>query len=140
MIQVAGTHLQAGKKNSLIRSSQLSQVKNLFKSASNPDLPLIYVGDMNIDALKGDEYNDALKFLGMTSTGLEGPLNYTGGYPIECYRKPGADSKKWIDHVWTKPGTGVTISSLKVRPYLGMIEEKECPLSDHYAVEAILSI
>lgn len=138
--QIAGTHLQAGRKNFNIRTRQLQQVKNLMKENAKPDQPLVYVGDMNIDALKGTEFDSALQLLGMSSAKLEGPLNYTGGYPIECYRKPGANAKKWIDHVWTQAGSSLKITSLKVRPYLEIIYEKECPLSDHYGVEAVLTL
>lgn len=141
--QVASTHLQAGhnENSSKIRFNQLKQIQGMMLPKLTFGVPQFLVGDLNIDANHGNDYNRALTMLAMTSGPLQGELNYTNGYPIECYEKPGDDQKEWIDHIFTfANAVPVQVLAKKVRPFNGLINHKECPLSDHWGVEATLSL
>lgn len=142
-IQVASTHLQAGHndQSSEIRFKQLTQIQMMMLPSIRMGVPQFLIGDLNIDALHGTDYQKALKHLNMTSGPLEGDLQYTNGYPIDCYEKPGDDQKEWIDHIFLfQNNVNVQVASKKVRPFNGMINNKECPLSDHWAVEAVIKL
>lgn len=142
-IHLGGTHLQAGgkEKSQRIRVKQLSQIKKLFESTRNENIPQILVGDLNIDALLGAEFAGALALLDMSSGALEGEPGYSNGYTIGCYSKPGDDNKQWLDHVLINPNRSQGhVISRKIRPYYGVIKGQNCPLSDHWAIEALISL
>ncbi len=140
-IQFAPTHMQAGGKNSAIRLKQLSDINSILSINAQNGVPQILIGDLNIDALEGDEFKTALDFMHMNSTPLEGEPGYTNGFPTICYTKPGDDHKELIDHIWLKPLISTAkVYHQKVRPFSGKLDGKECPLSDHYAVEAIIKL
>lgn len=139
-IQFANTHMQSGGKRSQIRFKQLNQIKRLLNTYAVQGIGQVLVGDLNIDALSGNDYSKALALLNMKSHPLEGELPYTNGYPIECYKKPGDDQKQWIDHILVHQDFSGTVKDKNVRVFNGLFDGKECPLSDHYAVEATLSL
>jgi endonuclease/exonuclease/phosphatase family metal-dependent hydrolase len=141
--QIAGTHLQAGQKelSREIRMKQLEQVKSLLSASAKKNVPQFLIGDLNLDALNNPDYLKGLHLMNMSSGPLEGDLSYTNGFPITCYEKPGDDKKEWLDHIWLKPNESLAqVFRKKVRPHIGTIEGMDCPLSDHWAIEAILSI
>lgn len=139
MIQIANTHLQSGKEKSKIRFKQLEQVKRLIETYKIKDVPQVLVGDLNIDALTGNDYQKMLDLLNMKSHSLEGSPQYTNGFPIECYNKPGDDQLEWLDHIVINRDFTGSLKKKKVRVFTATLEGKECPLSDHYAVEATIS-
>ncbi len=140
-VQFAPTHLQSNDAQSAIRLKQLADINAVFTINAQNGVPQFLIGDLNIDALDGTEYKTALDYLHMSSTPLEGEPGYTNGFPTICYNKPGDDKKEWIDHIWLKPIiSNARVSNKKVRPFSGILEGKNCPLSDHYAVEAILKL
>lgn len=140
-VQIGNTHLQAGKniKSDRIRMKQLKQVKKHLASTEKPGVAQIVLGDINIDA-KDENFPKALELLNMSSTQLEGDLDYTNGFPITCYNKPGDDEKEWIDHIWVSKKSDARITGKKVKVFRGLINNRECPLSDHYGVEATINI
>lgn len=141
--QAASTHLQAGhnEDSAKIRFSQLRQIQQMMLPKLTFGVPQFLIGDLNIDALHGNDYAKALTMLNMKSGPLEGEPKYTNGYPIECYEKPGDDQLEWLDHIFVFPNAvPVQISGKKVRTFNGMINHKECPLSDHWGVEATISL
>jgi endonuclease/exonuclease/phosphatase family metal-dependent hydrolase len=142
-IQIAGTHLQAGQKDLSreIRMKQLEQVKSLLSASVKKNVPQFVIGDLNLDALNSPDYLKGLSLMNMQSGALEGDLSYTNGFPITCYQKPGDDNKEWLDHIWLKQNESqAQVFHKKVRPHSGNIEGVQCPLSDHWGIEAILSI
>lgn len=138
-IQIGNTHLQAGKnaKSSRIRLKQLEEVKKLLAKNEKPGVAQIVLGDINIDA-KQEDFEKALNILNMVTSPLQGDIDHTNGFPISCYSKPGDDEKEWIDHILLSKESGIQILDKKVKSFTGLIHEKECPLSDHYGVEATL--
>jgi len=141
--QIAGTHLQAGQKelSHEIRMKQLGQVKAILSGVAKKGIPQFLIGDLNIDAISSPDYQKALELLDMKSGPLEGDLPYSNGFPITCYQKPGDDKKEWLDHIFLKSNeSGAQVFHKQIRPYFGQIDGVDCPLSDHWGVEAILSI
>ncbi len=139
--QFAPTHLQANGANAAIRMKQLQDINAIFSISAQNGVPQFLIGDLNIDALEGTEFKTAISYMHMTSTPLEGEPGYTNGFPISCYTKPGDDQKEWIDHIWLKPIiSNAKVLGKRVRPYNGILEGKDCPLSDHYAVEATIKL
>ena len=142
-VQMLDTHLQAwdGKKIQVIRRKQLEQIKKMMSKYREPNIPQFLVGDLNMDGNSGTEYKNSLLFMNMTSTSLDGPIQITNGFSTKgCFKNPGG-GMEWIDHAWLKKnGSDAQITSLKVFPIFGQIDEKICPLSDHYALAATIRI
>ncbi len=137
--QFAPTHLQASGALAAIRLKQLADINAIFSINAQNGVSQFLIGDLNIDGLSGTEYKTALDYMHMSSSPLEGDPGYTNGFPTICYTKPGDDNKEWIDHIWMKPSISTArVLNKRVRPYIGVLEGKECPLSDHYAIEATI--
>jgi endonuclease/exonuclease/phosphatase family metal-dependent hydrolase len=141
-IQMIDTHLQ-GWDNVSIRKQQLSQIKNMMKSNARLGVAQILVGDLNIDAKVEFEYSKSLALMEMTSSRLEGRLDSSNGFStVGCFETPGGVSDgEYLDHIWLKTnGTETEIHSKKIVPIMGYLGSLECPLSDHYAVEARIEV
>lgn len=144
-VQIAMSHMQAwdGKRALEVRRNQIDEIKTLLDTYARPNVPQLLAGDLNIDGKTVTEYPLALSTLQMTSTSLEGPLNATNGFKVECYKTPGeASDGQWLDHFWLRTqGTESEVLYKKVRPFTAIMKgNKECSLSDHYGVEAILKL
>lgn len=143
-VQIAMSHMQAWNDDTAVnvRKQQIEEINNLLKSYSRPEIPQILAGDLNIDGKIEKEYPGAVKALEMTSTPLEGELNATNGFAVECYKTPGEPGEgEWLDHIWLKQNdTQTEILNKKVIPFLATMKDKECSLSDHYGVEATLKL
>lgn len=140
-IQIGNTHLQAGRdaKGSKIRLKQIEQIRKLFNESAKPGVTQILLGDINIDA-KHEDFLKALSLLNMESSALSGDLDHTNGFPISCYNKPGDNVKEWIDHILVSKNSDIKLTNKKVIVYKAVLEGRECPLSDHYALEATLNL
>lgn len=145
VVQMLNTHLQAWNETKAIavRKKQLQQIKDLMKNNLRLGVAQVLVGDLNINGKVEGEYNDALALMEMSSIPLEGPLNFSNGFATaDCYDNPGGDPEgEWVDHLWLNAnGTETEIHSKKVVPILGSLGTRNCPLSDHYAVEALIKV
>lgn len=141
-IQMINTHLQ-GWDNIAVRKNQLLQIKEMMKTNAKLGTAQVLVGDLNIDGNSESEYTSSLHLMDMTSSPLEGRLNSSNGFStLGCFKTPGGTSKgEWLDHMWLNPnGTETAIHSKKVVPIIGHLGVLECPLSDHYAVEAFIEM
>lgn len=144
-VQIAMSHMQAwdSKKAVEVRKNQIDEIKDLLDTYARPNVPQILAGDLNIDGKVDTEYPAALSALQMTSSNLEGPLVATNGFKVECYKTPGeASDGQWLDHFWLRThGSEAEIYNKQVRPFKAVMKgDKECSLSDHYGVEAILKL
>lgn len=144
-IQIATTHLQAWENQKAVeaRRFQLEQIKNLLKKYATPDVPQLLVGDLNIDGFFPDEYQSSLQLMNMDSSPLNGEQKATNGYPSECYKKPGKDNTpQWLDHVWIQPYQSKAVVVYRnALDYKAVFKKKKvCPLSDHRALEAKISL
>ncbi len=143
--QMINTHLQAwnDEKAIQVRKNQLHQIKEMMARFQKPGVPQFLIGDLNIDGKIDAEYSSALEFMKMTSTPLNGDLLATNGFSTEgCFKNPGGASQgEWLDHVWIKEnGAKANIQYKKVLPIFGVIRSKQCPLSDHHAVESLIQL
>lgn len=143
-VQFINTHMQAWNEPKIyaIRRQQLSDIKNMMARHFHPEIPQILVGDLNIDGNLAWEYQESLNFMEMHSGQLVGELSSTNGFSTEgCYKKPGdVGPGEWLDHFWITATASASIHSRSVLPIRGELEGKDCPLSDHYALEAVLSL
>ena len=143
-VQIATSHLQAwnDQKAMEVRKFQIEEVNDLLKTYARTGVPQIFAGDFNIDGKLDVEYPDALKTLGMTSSPLLGTLDYTNSFPVECYKIPGDQKQtEWLDHVWMKENeTEAQVLKKSVRPFMATMGNRECSLSDHYSVEALIKL
>lgn len=144
--QMINTHLQAWDepKTAAIRTKQLEQIKEMMAKHAKPGVPQILLGDLNIDGKGGEhpEYKAGLEQMEMTSEPLTGELKGTNGFSTEgCFHKPGGLKDEWLDHMWLKKnGSETTITNKKVVTMRAELNDCECPLSDHYAVEATINL
>ncbi len=142
-VQFATTHTQAwdDQKAQKMRALQFSQIKNVLARNSKPGIPQILLGDLNIDGNATHEFPFIKKLMAMDSIPLTGEHLYTNGYPIECYKSPGGSPRQWLDHVWLQSNeSGATLQSNEVKIFTGLFKNKECPLSDHYAIESKIQL
>ena len=144
-VQFANTHMQAWEDEGArkVRIDQLLAIKDLLTSNQKDNIPQILIGDLNIDGLLKDEFENALDLMEMTSTPLSGKLRATNGFKMDCFNSPGDDKKEqWLDHMWLKTNKSNTvIKNMLAIPMKGTLNNKnDCPLSDHHAVEATLTL
>jgi endonuclease/exonuclease/phosphatase family metal-dependent hydrolase len=143
-IQLAVSHTQAweDQKAKSVRATQMQEIYDLLKKHQRPLVPQILAGDLNMDALKDPEYQKTLKLFEMVDHPLTGNLTATSGFPITCYKKPGkSEEMTWLDHIWLAPhGSEANFIDKKALNFTGLFFGIECPLSDHYAVEATIKL
>ncbi len=144
-IQMVDTHLQAWNepKTIAVRKKQLMQIKEMLAAYVKPGIPQVLVGDLNIDGKVEPEYSSSVAMMEMTSVPLVGEIRSTNGFSTDgCFKNPGGSKEgEWIDHMWLNAnGTKTEIHSKTVVPIFGQLKSGECPLSDHYAVEAIIKL
>lgn len=141
-IQMINTHLQGWDKTD-VRKKQLLQIKEMMKAHAQLGVAQVLVGDLNIDGNTESEYADSLLLMNMTSSPLVGRLDSSNGFStVGCFETPGGISAgEWLDHMWLNSnGSETKIHSKKVVPIIGRLGTAECPLSDHYAVEAFIEV
>lgn len=143
LMQFGLTHLQSGRaeKKQEVRQKQLKQIKEALQRIQKPGVPQFLAGDLNIDYNNSEAQEFALMtdLLEMNTAPLSGDLDYTGGFPIECYSRESSDYK-WIDHMLIDNRTRDLSIELQAREFHGPIKDKMCPLSDHHALEAIIQL
>jgi endonuclease/exonuclease/phosphatase family metal-dependent hydrolase len=143
-VQFINTHLQAWNepKTINIRRQQLLAIKVMMRRHTIHGVPQILTGDLNVDGNITGEYEASLELMGMSSGPLIGEIQASNGFPThDCFKKPGEDGPgEWLDHFWLKEPSDIQISSRRVIPLYGILSGQECPLSDHHAVEATLSL
>lgn len=132
-IQVSNTHMQATSRAGSIRMKQLGQIQRMLLKHHRPDVPQFLIGDLNIDPSE-PEFMSGLSLLGMDYTRLTGPILWTSGRKNSCY-KVGA-GQQWVDHMWFNNYPLITNTNMRVRDFSFLRRGKNCPLSDHHAIEA----
>ena len=134
-VQFFPTHLQSQENKVAIRKAQLHQIRNFMDKNSKRGVPQVLLGDLNIAG--GDsEFDEGQEILDMKATDLIGDLKTTSARVNDCYKTP--KNSKWLDHAWIDRKDYSAKSTLKVVPFDFKHDGKNCPLSDHHAVEAHL--
>ncbi len=137
-VQLASTHLQATHAGGPIRLGQLREIKAMLTRHARAGIPQILLGDFNIDSI-APEFEAGLNIMDMNATQLVGPIQHTSGRQNECFPSPGKE-EKWVDHVWLDRHSSVAHAEMNVRDFEFVHKGLTCPLSDHYAVEARISL
>lgn len=137
--QFALTHMQAEERYGSKRISQLKQINAMLERNKRADVPQFLLGDFNIDPSER-EFAEAQALTGMTPFDLSGEVDHTAEITNDCYKTSGDGvHTSWLDHIWTK-GATAGLSHMQVKlmdfDYYG----KKCFLSDHHAVEAVISL
>ena len=147
-------HLSPGHRNSEQRRGELETLSKLIAAKSPASgNPVVVLGDFNIEGPPhaGAEYGTILRLLGEPrDLWLDGTL--TGaGYTFDCFSNAMAamrscDYQARIDYIWIVTNRRLSQSVYQVRA--GNVQRiewrtdgpKPLPVSDHYGVEAFLSI
>lgn len=140
-IQVAFTHMQAGsgKVTEGIRMKQTIQIKELLGQFQEPGVPQMLMGDLNIDALTGNEASRSLKLLKMTSSPLTGKIGSSLSTLTSCFGVDDNQSPKLIDHFWMKQNSSnVVVAKNELFTIRDNLRGKLCDLSDHLPLTVLL--
>jgi endonuclease/exonuclease/phosphatase family metal-dependent hydrolase len=142
IFHLGSTHMQSDSGASVfpgVRKNQLQQIKNLFDRHLQPLIPQVLIGDLNIDALAGTEFQEATDFLKMESTKLTGNIQTSKSHLVSCLGQKPSSNETWIDHVLSKAnGSNLTVTDKKAFFIQDYVKGEWCDLSDHLPVEAIL--
>ena len=158
-IQIANTHMQSGgqEKYREIRKRQLEQIQEMMKRNKKPGVPQLLVGDLNVDAIKGNEFSSTLDALGMNSVGEtfqplfakddsdtdsesneKKPLSerisdfFSAGFAADCIKEQGEANHKLLDHVlYLDLDQKMKFTSDIIGNPEFNLKGKSCPLSDH---------
>ena len=150
-------HLSPGRGNSGQRGRELEALSELVKARSSASgNPVLVLGDFNIEGppSAGSEYGTMLKLLGEPRDLWLEDRPTDAGYTYDCWGNAlaglrGCDYQARIDFIWavTNPklsNSGYEIRISKGRPVQRIKWQtdrtKPLPVSDHYGVEAFLSI
>lgn len=138
-IQLGCTHLQSRTelKHQTTRYSQLLQIKKSIDKFHSSDIPLILAGDFNIE-FDSPEFPKLKEMLAINQVITDKGLSVTTAPVNTCYNTPGTsdEAPKWIDYIFLlKKNAKINLTNIKVRNFLGFIENKYCTLSDHFAVQ-----
>lgn len=134
-VQFVPTHLNAGKKNELIRQAQVKQIATLLAKHRKDGVPQVVLGDLNIEA-DTPEYYNALDRVEMQPVQMIGEVRTTNSVMNECFKT--GTNKKWIDHIWTDSYARAE-STLEVKVFGFEYRGRKCASSDHHAIEGQLS-
>jgi len=150
-------HLSPGRRNSEQRRRELEALSKLVAAKSSASgNPVLVLGDFNIEGPPnvGGEYGTILGLLG-NPRDLWLEDNPTGpGYTYDCWANAvaelrGCDYQARIDYLWVVTNRGLSNSDYEVSVSkdrnVRRVEwhtggPKPLPVSDHYGVEAFLSI
>lgn len=135
--QLAITHLQAGNNSAEIRTQQLMQIRDLLSQHKQDGVVQLLAGDINIDFSNG-EFEKALSTMKMVYAPLDGEIKTTNARSNNCYDTP--TRKLWIDHLWANDISKIKNWSIQVVDLNFQLNKKICPLSDHHAIEAHLTL
>jgi endonuclease/exonuclease/phosphatase family metal-dependent hydrolase len=136
-VQIMTTHLQSKREAAEDRRSQVEEIKVVLNQHRNPQEPLIFLGDLNIDSTD-PEFEWSLSTLGLKNLELVGPIQKTSSLVNPCFKT--GDNPKWVDHIWYRNLPATSSLTMRVKPFVFEKDENFCPLSDHHAVEAELTI
>jgi sphingomyelin phosphodiesterase len=140
--QIAGTHLQAGasKKKDNVRASQFNEIKELLAKHETTGIPQLICGDFN--TAKNDKKNYHLML--ETLKAQDGPLESSLQHTYDCTSNDlayGSDTyKEVLDYIFIKENDAkLNLSRRKIVAFTAKWHAKKKHLSDHFAVEIIIS-
>ncbi len=139
LLQIIGTHLQAGKgeKRKRIRKKQIEKLTQLSPSTKSIDAS-IYAGDFNIS--QGTEaYFELLETLNCLNKTPNGKIKSTANFSDqELMTAKGAS--KWIDFILLRKKRKVKISQSKIHSPRYLVRNKKKRLSDHNPILSTIEL
>lgn len=144
VIQIAGTHMQAGKSDSMkeVRVYQSEQIKDLLNEFARPGIPQLLIGDLNMDALKEGEFSEALERLDLRNDPLsQGSLTSSKSTQTSCFGNENTSQVSWLDHILVRDNeSGLVQLDKRIFRLTGFVNGQSCDLSDHLPVSGSFSI
>lgn len=144
IIQLAGTHLQAGQSDSMkeVRIHQTDQVRELLDEHYKEGVPQIFAGDLNMDALHTTELSDLLVRGNFTNDQLSsGSLNASNSLQVSCFGQRENMRPSWLDHILTRAhGSSLVQKEKKIMRLMAKVNGQNCDLSDHLPVSGTFEI
>lgn len=124
VVDVFSTHLQAG--DSVVRANQVDEMAAFIEEHMDPSIPLILMGDFNINGSPEGEGNSEYRELmnAIEPLGLIDPGTHLGG--------TNEQRTKRIDYIFSSQN-GLSVNNIAVEEFPDPIGE---PLSDHAAIKA----
>ncbi len=134
IVQIAGTHLQAGNSQKAIeqREKQFRAIGNLVQQHTKPEVPLLLLGDMNTRKSNHKKYQLMLKEIGVKDTPIEQARPYTID-PQNSWNK--GSRPQQLDYILYKLNdSSGYLSSLKINRPSHKHRGKIIDLADHYGI------
>lgn len=142
LYQIAGTHLQAGasKKKDAVRLSQFNEIKELLAKHEQNGNPQLICGDFNTPKTDKINYHLMLETLKVQDGPMESSLQHTYDCANNDLAYGSSAYKEILDYIFVKDNaTKLNLSRRKIVAFTAKWHEKKKHLSDHYAVEIIIS-
>ncbi len=139
-IQVLGTHLQAGGRNSTTtRHSQYRQIKTFIDKHKKEGVPQLICGDFNTRKTDELNYKIMVNTIGADDGEISGDLCCTSDGLLNDMKSHNPEDRKVIDYIFYR-GNGINYQYLnrEVRQYRQRWHKNHQDLSDHNAVLGIL--
>ena len=130
-IDIFATHLQAGDKAD-IRAHQVGELRDFIRQHSDPDVPFLVLGDMNLKTPA--EQSNAIRTLREARPGVRDAWQWRGSG--ECVTKP--DSGRCLDFIYVGNVSGerpLVLDRIAVRKFEDAVPRRRY-LSDHFGLEA----
>jgi|TARA_B110000483_G_scaffold222047_1_gene278669 endonuclease/exonuclease/phosphatase family metal-dependent hydrolase len=135
-IQIAGTHLQAGKseKAQIQRDMQYSDIHRLLEQNKKQTVPVILLGDLNTKKSNSKDYSKMLETISMNDPTINKKKLYT--FDSNNYWNNNASSSQ-LDYILIQcRKTDSKIVNTKILKPKFMFKENQIDLADHYAISA----
>lgn len=130
-IDIFATHLQA-KDQPEIRAHQLGELRDFIRRHSDPDVPFLVLGDMNLKT--PEERSNAIRTLQEARPGVRDAWQWKGSG--KCVTKP--DSGRCLDIIYVENVSGdrpLVLDRIAVRKFEDAATRRGY-LSDHFGLEA----
>lgn len=131
-IDIFASHLQAGGGNASIRAHQLGELRDFISRHSDPDVPFLVLGDMNLKT--PEEQSNAIRILQGARSGVRDAWQWRGSG--ECVTK--GDSGRCLDFIYVGNVSGerpLGLDRIAVRKFEDAASRSGY-LSDHFGLEA----
>jgi len=140
-IQLGGTHLQSGGRESIqrVRNTQYMEIRNLFDTHKGENTAQILAGDLNTEKSHPQRYPFMLQVLDMQDLAISDPRPFTSDSTNSWNRDESSPSQ--IDYILLRPNKSKVIMHKQtiIRPR-HLYKGEEMDLADHYGVMCELII
>lgn len=136
--QLMATHLQSDKDQD-IREKQYKEISQLLAEFYEVGIPQILCGDFNTEMSEKQHYNSMLNTLDAQNGALSGDVQVTYDEINNNLSKQKDGTKGIIDYILTRNTEEITNIKRQVREFHNSDPKYNTYLSDHYAMEAVVT-